>query len=71
VARIRRYTDLPILVGFGVSRREHLREISAYADGAVVGSALLDAVDGAPEDGRLDAARRFISSLKAGDSQDR
>ena len=64
VKRIRRYTDLPILVGFGVSRREHLQEIATFADGAIVGSALLDTVDRAPENGRLDAARNFIHSLK-------
>ena len=67
VARIRRHTDLPILVGFGVSRREHLEEISEFADGAAVGTALLDAVDRAPENGRLDAARDFIISLKGRD----
>ena len=64
VERIRQYTDLPILVGFGVSRREHIQEISTFADGAVVGSALLERVDNAPDDGRLDAARDFIHSLK-------
>ena len=40
VARIRRHTDLPVLVGFGVSRREHLEAISEFADGAIVASAL-------------------------------
>ena len=63
VGRIRRHTDLPVLVGFGVSRPEHLREISEFADGAVVGSALLNAVNDAPPDGRLEAARGFIRSL--------
>ena len=67
VARIRRHTDLPVLVGFGVSRREHLEAISEFADGAAVGTALLDAVDSAPDDGRLDAARDFIISLKGRD----
>ena len=67
VARIRRHTDLPVLVGFGVSRREHLEAISEFADGAIVASALLDAVDKAPVDGRLDAARDFIISLKGRD----
>ena len=62
--RIRRYTDLPILVGFGVSRREHFEEIATYADGAILASALLDAVDKAPEDGKLDTARNFIQALK-------
>ena len=39
VGRIRRHTDLPVLVGFGVSRPEHLREIGEFADGAAVGTA--------------------------------
>lgn len=64
VERIRRYTDLPILVGFGVSRREHLEEIATFADGAILASALLDAVDRAPEGGKLDVARDFIHSLR-------
>ncbi len=71
VERIRRYTDLPVLVGFGVSRREHILEIATFADGAVVASALLDKVDKAPEDGKLDAARDFIHSLKGTDSRER
>ncbi len=64
VERIRRYTDLPLLVGFGVSRREHLEEIATYADGAILASALLDAIVRAPEDRKLDTARDFIHSLK-------
>ena len=69
VERVRRRTDLPILVGFGVSRREHVDEIGAFADGAVVASALLDAVDRAPAGGRLDAARDFIHSIKGTDGE--
>ena len=64
VERIRRYTDLPILVGFGVSRHEHLQEISSYADGAIVASAMFDAVERAPEGGKVAAARDFIQALR-------
>jgi len=39
--RIRRYTSLPIAVGFGISTRQHVHEIAAAADGVVVGSALV------------------------------
>ena len=67
VERVRRHTDLPVLVGFGVSRREHMENIADYADGAVVGSALLDAIDKAPADAKTRAARRFIQSLKGTD----
>jgi tryptophan synthase alpha chain len=39
--RIRAHTALPIAVGFGISRPEHVAEVTAYADAAVVGSALV------------------------------
>ena len=64
VAGIRRHTELPVLVGFGVSRREHLEEIARYADGAVVASALLDAIGNAPKDQVLHTAREFVTGLK-------
>ncbi|MDH7482800.1 MAG: tryptophan synthase subunit alpha [Armatimonadota bacterium] len=44
VARIKASTDLPVLVGFGVSKPEHVREVCSYADGAVVGSALVNLI---------------------------
>jgi tryptophan synthase alpha chain len=64
INRIRRYTDLPILVGFGVSRREHVEEIGRFAEGAAVGSALLSAVDKAPKEAVLQTAKDFVRSLK-------
>jgi tryptophan synthase alpha chain len=43
VERMRNHTQLPICVGFGISKPEHVREvIAAGADGAIVGSALID-----------------------------
>lgn len=42
VARIRTHTDKPICVGFGVSTPDHVRMIAGVADGAVVGSWLVD-----------------------------
>ena len=41
VRRIRAQTTLPIALGFGISRPEHVAEVCAYADAAVVGSALV------------------------------
>ena len=41
VRRIRARTTMPIALGFGISRPEHVAEVSAYADAAVVGSALV------------------------------
>ena len=64
VERIRRHTDLPVLVGFGVSKRQHVEEIGRYADGAVVASAMLDAVDRAPDDRKIETAAAFVRGLK-------
>ena len=44
VARIKAATDLPIVVGFGIRTPETAREIAAAADGAVVGSAIVDLI---------------------------
>jgi len=44
VRRIRAHTALPIALGFGISRPEHVAEVCAYADAAVVGSALVSIV---------------------------
>jgi len=44
VRRIRTHTRLPIALGFGISRPEHVAEVTAYADAAVVGSALVSLI---------------------------
>jgi tryptophan synthase alpha chain len=44
VQRIRAHTSMPIALGFGVSRPEHVAEIGVYADAAVVGSALVSVI---------------------------
>lgn len=68
VGRIRKHTDLPVLVGFGVSQPEHVQQISEFADGAIVGSAFLDAVDKASESDRVSAAVEFVKNLKQHES---
>ena len=44
VRRIRAHSALPIALGFGISRPEHVAEVTAYADAAVVGSALVSLI---------------------------
>ena len=44
VRRIRTHTSLPIALGFGISRPEHVAEVGSYADAAVVGSALVSLI---------------------------
>jgi tryptophan synthase alpha chain len=44
VGRIRACTDMPVALGFGISRPEHVAEVCGYADAAVVGSALVSLI---------------------------
>lgn len=53
VARIKRHTKLPVCVGFGIRTPDQARAIASRADGAVVGTALVDALQGSLDaDGR-------------------
>ena len=56
VERLKRHTDLPVAVGFGVKTPENAAAIAAHADGVVVGTALIDALAGTlDEEGRATA----------------
>jgi tryptophan synthase alpha chain len=72
VARIKRHTKLPVCVGFGIRTPLAARAIAQTADGAVVGTALVDALQGSldPEgratDKTVDAVADLVSSLAQG-----
>ena len=72
VRRIRRHTDLPIGVGFGIRTPDQAAEIAAVADAAVVGSALVDIVaanldkDGKAEPGLAGKLLSLVGDLAAG-----
>lgn len=66
VAEIRKYTKLPIAVGFGISSPEQTRAMARIGDGVVVGSALVKLIDaGSRRRGLTDRVRGFVRSLKA------
>ncbi len=44
IAQIKQHTQLPVVVGFGISTRAQVAEVAAYADGVVVGSALVNVI---------------------------
>jgi tryptophan synthase alpha chain len=66
VGRIRAQTSRPIALGFGISRPEHVAEVGAYADAAVVGSALVSVI---AEAGRapdlIDRVEQYVRWLKS------
>jgi tryptophan synthase alpha chain len=64
VSRLRRFTDLPIAVGFGISAPKQFVEVGKFADGVVIGSAIVQVVETNP--GREAAAvAEFIKQLLA------
>jgi tryptophan synthase alpha chain len=67
VEALRRITDLPLAVGFGISAAEHVRAVTESADAAIVGSALVRRMGEA--DDPVAAARTFVSDLAAGLTQ--
>jgi tryptophan synthase alpha chain len=64
VAEIRALTDLPIAVGFGISTPEHVAAVTASADAAIVGSALVRRMGEA--DDPVAAAAGFVRQLAGG-----
>lgn len=66
VGRIRMYSEVPVCVGFGISTPEHARLVGSFADGVVVGSAIVDRIEAAPsEEAAVDAVAQFVAELKA------
>ncbi|WP_029245877.1 tryptophan synthase subunit alpha, partial [Mycobacterium avium] len=62
VSRVREISDIPVGVGLGVRSREQAAQIGGYADGVIVGSALVSALG----DGGLTALRALTEELAAG-----
>src|SRR5690606_19488832 len=60
VAALRRATSVPIAVGFGISTPAQAATVAAVADGVIIGSALIDAV----ERGGADAARALMRAMR-------
>jgi tryptophan synthase alpha subunit len=63
--KVRTYTDLPLAVGFGVSKKEHMQALNEHADIAVVGSAIIDVIKKASEANRTEAVQTFLTQLRS------
>jgi tryptophan synthase alpha chain len=65
LARVKAHTSEPLVVGFGISRPEHVQNVARLgASGAIVASALIDLID--RSDDPIAAARQYLSGMKAG-----
>jgi tryptophan synthase alpha chain len=68
VHRLRKHTKLPIAVGFGISTREQFAAVGGFADGAVIGSAIVETIERNPGKEAASVAE-FIKQLSAFSSQ--
>ncbi|HEY5336115.1 MAG TPA: tryptophan synthase subunit alpha, partial [Mycobacteriales bacterium] len=66
VDRVRRHTDLPVAVGLGVSTGSQAAEVAAYADGVIVGSALVRCLLDTPGPAGIVALRSLVRELADG-----
>ncbi len=62
IARVRSKTEIPLAVGFGIATPEQAAQVGQLADGVIVGSALIAAVDKAEE--KVGTAVQFVQSLR-------
>ena len=66
LTRLRTYTDLPLCVGFGISRPEHAATVYQWADGAIVGSAIVNMITEYADDREkmTEKITAYVSSMK-------
>ncbi|MGC4107610.1 MAG: tryptophan synthase subunit alpha [Thermomicrobiales bacterium] len=61
---IRAHTDVPLVVGFGISKPEHITEVGKHANGAIVASALINFMDGVPDAEKPAAAAHYFRYMQ-------
>ncbi len=64
LGRVRAVSSLPLAVGFGISRPEQVRALRGLADAVVVGSGLIDRVEGTPPEGWAVGVRAYVRALR-------
>ncbi len=65
ISEIRRHTDLPIAVGFGISREDEAKKIARWAEGVIIGSALVKIIEANKGKRRLlPRVAGFVKSMK-------
>jgi tryptophan synthase alpha chain len=60
IARVRRHTDLPLAVGFGISRPEHVAQIGQLCEAAAIGSAIIDTIERAEPGLEAERVRTYV-----------
>jgi tryptophan synthase alpha chain len=61
--RLRAKTELPLVVGFGISKREHVLALRGLADAVAVGAAIVDTIEASPRDECVERVRNYVEVL--------
>ena len=64
LGRVRAETDLPLIVGFGISKKEHVDTVFEMADGVAVGSALINLIEQSGAGAREERVKEFVRGLR-------
>jgi len=64
VSRLRRWSKLPVAVGFGISNAQHVAQVAEFADAAVIGSVIVDLIEKSDPGEAPGAVARFIRGLR-------
>jgi tryptophan synthase alpha chain len=64
VVRLRRWSKLPVAVGFGISNAQQVAQVAEFADAAVIGSAIVELIESSTPETAPGAVARFIEGLR-------
>lgn len=71
IQRVRAHTDIPLALGFGISRPDHVSSVAPIVDGVVIGSAMVNLMGDTPAAERTQVVENYVRSLaEAGRRQD-
>lgn len=62
--RVRKYFSIPLAVGFGISKREHLQILKPYTDIVIIGSAIIDVINKSKDSEIEENIKNFIKGIK-------
>ncbi|MBE0466873.1 MAG: tryptophan synthase subunit alpha [Candidatus Desulforudis sp.] len=64
IGNVRAQTGLPLAIGFGIAEPGQVRELAPYADALIVGSAIVNRISAAGENGAVKAVQNLVTELK-------
>jgi len=64
IQKIRSYSNIPVLAGFGIKSNEDAKLLSEYSDGIIVGSSIVDMIDQEAESKQFDRIGKYLRELK-------